>query len=212
VPQYVIVDGELVSKEWAAVIGEMRKDGVHGNVNEGKRTLERQTYFYNCYRCQCCNNGNLAAFPSPFAPHIRVGRIDHAIDFGNDGPVFTWLARNGLNPQRTVRGESWHIEVPAERLRWFAKKHDTDVFDTLPKHVERAVRTLFARRKTVQSRIDDRDEIDSKEEPGKWEARDRKVDKAKAARARSRQKVERMLRRARSDKTKRVLRKALAHG
>lgn len=120
---YNRIDGELVSREWFTVLTDMRRDGVGFNVNEGHRTMARQQYFWNCYRTGACNGGNLAARPSPFAPHIRTGRIDHAIDFSNDGPVFSWLARKGLRPSRPVRGESWHIEVSASALVAYSKAH-----------------------------------------------------------------------------------------
>ena len=122
---YLPIDGELVSKEWRAILLDMRADGVRFNVNEGHRTMARQWYFWRLYRSGA---GNLAAFPSPFAPHIRTGRIDHAIDFSNDTAVFAWLQNKGLAPRRTVTGESWHIEVSASNLRaYYAKwshKHD----------------------------------------------------------------------------------------
>ena len=120
--EYLMIDGEMVSKELHAVLTDMRRDVVF-TVLEGKRTMARQRYFRMCYETQSCNGGNLAAKPSPWAPHIRVGRIDHAIDFSNDGAVFRWLANNGLNPVRTVRGESWHIEVTSANLRAYVKKH-----------------------------------------------------------------------------------------
>lgn len=122
-PRYLPIDGELVSAEWLAVLRDMRAAGVRFNVNEGHRTFARQWELYRLYRS---GRGNLAAYPSPVAPHIRTGRIDHAIDFSNDSQVFAWLARNGLRPQRTVVGEQWHIEVPAERLRWFHARHGSD--------------------------------------------------------------------------------------
>lgn len=116
---YLRIDNELVSKEWYAVLTAMRAAGVRFNVNEGHRTMERQWYFWNLYRS---GRGNLAAFPSANAPHIRTGRIDHAIDFSNDAAVFAWLRRAGLGPVRTVRGESWHIELSHAKLRWFYLK------------------------------------------------------------------------------------------
>lgn len=124
---YLPIDGEVVSREWHIVLRDMRRAGVRFNVNEGKRSLARQRYFWNCgpRGCCCCNSCNLAAYPSPFAPHIRVRRIDHAIDFSNDEEVFDWLRRAGLRPKRTVRGEPWHIEVPAARLRAYARKRGT---------------------------------------------------------------------------------------
>lgn len=113
-PRYLPIDGELVSAEWLAVLKDMRAAGVVFNVNEGHRTFARQWELYRLYRS---GRGNLAAYPSPWAPHIRTGRIDHAIDFSNDAAVFAWLTKKGLQPVRTVAGESWHIELPVARLR-----------------------------------------------------------------------------------------------
>lgn len=141
--RYLPIDRELVSAEWHAVLMDMRRQGVHFNVNEGHRTMARQWYFWN-------NQGkpgfNLAAYPSPFAPHIRTGRIDHAIDFSNDLVVMRWLARAGLRPARTVRGESWHIEVTAERLRWYYAKHHNPLAALSRRGQEAARRLLYHRR------------------------------------------------------------------
>lgn len=117
---YKPIDGEEVSAEWYTILTDMRKAGVRFNVNEGHRTMARQQYFYDLWKS---GRGNLAARPSPNAPHIRSGRIDHAIDFSNDGAVFTWLTKKGLGPVRTVRGESWHIELPAYKMRAYHAKH-----------------------------------------------------------------------------------------
>lgn len=115
--KYLPIDGERVSAEWFAVLRDMRAAGVRFNVNEGHRTFARQRELRRLY---LEGRGALAAVPSPWAPHIRTGRIDHAIDFSNDAAVFAWLEEHGLQPRRTVRGESWHIEVTAARLRAYA--------------------------------------------------------------------------------------------
>src|ERR1044072_4142161 len=153
--KYVIRDNELVSQEWACALDYIAEHyHVDAIINEGHRTYERQLYFYNCYLTKRCNNGNLAAFPSPFAPHIRTGRFDHAIDFGNAQQVHDALNRIGIVTTWTVRGESWHLEANAAQLKAFFEKHGKgqDKYEALPKHVEKAVRTLFARRKMVVSR------------------------------------------------------------
>jgi hypothetical protein len=144
--RYVAIDGEMVSAQWHSVIAAMRRDGVHGNVNEGHRTFARQAQLYALYRS---GRGNLAAVPSPNAPHIRTGRTDHAVDFGNDAAVFAWLSRKGLAPQRTVRGESWHIEVSAAKLNAFYSKHgpSANPLSALSKNGQkRASKLLFHRR------------------------------------------------------------------
>lgn len=212
--KYVLFDGELVSAEWAVVLRDMREDGVDFGLNEGHRTIERQTFFYNCMRCCCCNNCNLAAFPSPFAPHIRTGRIDHAIDFRNPEAVMDWLEAHGLKPTRpagagTSRWENWHIEVSADALRAYAAKHAKTIFDELPRHVARAVRRLISRRHTVRDLIEARDSIDSKARPRRWQDFDARVSHAVKKRSRSRRKVERMLGRADDKRTRRILRQVL---
>ncbi len=117
---YKPIDNEEVSAEWYDVLVDMRAAGVKFNVNEGHRTMARQQFFWDLFQA---GRGNLAARPSPNAPHIRTGRIDHAIDFSNDGAVFNWLHNKGLRPARTVSGESWHIEVPASELMAYSKAH-----------------------------------------------------------------------------------------
>jgi hypothetical protein len=204
----VLWRGEVVSREWAVVLQAMAKDVSFG-INEARRDIARQRYFYGCYRCQCCNNGNLAAFPSPFAPHIRSGRIDHAIDFANPDGVVRWLATHGLQPSRPVRGENWHVEVPASELRQFAKKAEAKPWDHLPLHIRRAVKAFIGSRNTVRDRIRDRDRIDSVDHPRKWEAKDELVKAAVKKRSKRRARVQRMLNRARKQSTKRVLRKVL---
>ncbi len=143
-------DGEQVSVQWYTVLSAARADGVRFRLNEGKRTFERQQYFWNCYRTKRCNNGNLAARPSHNAPHIRTGRIDHAIDVesadGGAQRLARWMRNNMLPAEFTVRGEPWHIETTAAALRRFHALHagGKDV---------RKLRVLTAReKKLVQKR------------------------------------------------------------
>jgi hypothetical protein len=209
-PKYTVQDGELVSLPWKTALVHMERRSGHNSVVEGKRTLERQRYFWNCYRCQCCNDGNLAAFPSPIAPHIRVGRIDHAIDFDDGARAERDLKALGINAWRTVPGEDWHLEVDAGNLKAFHEQHAADRWDALPTHIELAVRGFIAARHNVRSRIRDRDKIDSKKQPEEWMKRDRKVAAAVRKRGRKSARLERMLARARKESTKRLLREALA--
>jgi murein L,D-transpeptidase YcbB/YkuD len=119
---YKPIDGELVSAEWYAVLTKMRSEGVQFHVNEGHRTMARQAQLYALYRA---GRGALAAVPSPYAPHIRTGRIDHAIDFNGAAGVIAWLHRNGgSSAYLAVPGESWHVEVSAAQLRSMAAHFD----------------------------------------------------------------------------------------
>jgi hypothetical protein len=216
----VLYKGELVSRPWAVVLRDMAADGVNFDINEARRSLERQQFFWDCgpNGCCCCNNCNLAARPSIFAPHIRVGRPDHATDFDtlshNINDVLNWLARKGLKPSRpagagTDRWEAWHVEISMIALIRYYRKHKGDKFDKLPRHVERAVRAFIASKKTVRDRVEARDKIDSHKEPKKWEARDRLVDKAVDVRSKHRAKVEQLLRRSKKANVRRILREVL---
>lgn len=118
-PASISRDRELVSEEWAEFLTAAQRAGVGFNVNEGRRTLARQAHFYALYRA---GRGNLAAFPSPTAPHIRVGRIDHAIDVDGSGALIEFGHKNGVTLQRTVRGESWHLEASRDDLIRFAAR------------------------------------------------------------------------------------------
>lgn len=119
--KYVPFDGEQVSVEWSVVLHDMRGDGVAFRVNEGHRTWARQTYFRWLY--DHVPGSALAAKPSANAPHIRTGRIDHAIDFNNAAAVILWLRGNGIRCSLPVVGESWHIEVDVQDLVAYAKVH-----------------------------------------------------------------------------------------
>lgn len=196
--RYVVFDNELVSVEWATVLHDMRADGVYFHINEGHRTIARQTYFWNCYLSKRCNNGNLAARPTPWAPHIRTGRIDHAIDFDNAAAVIAWLNAHGIPASLTVPGESWHVEVrSANDLRDYHRKHTHDIYDTLPKHVEVAVRRLFMHRNMAI------DEAKTGKGP--------KYRKAVKWRGHWRRVIQAMLARARKERTRRILRQVLEH-
>lgn len=198
---YVLFDNEFVSREWATVLHEMREDGIWFNVNEGHRSIERQWYFWNCYQCKCCNNGNLAAYPSDSAPHIRTGRIDHAVDFANPEAVMQWLSAKGLKPTRpagagTSNWEPWHIEVDAAALRAFHERNSKPFYAPLPKHMEFAVRRFLFHRRQVRDLIRDRDQFNSQTQPQKWLAADALVKKAVRWRKYWRVILEAMLKRA----------------
>jgi hypothetical protein len=123
--RYAVFDGEQVSVEWFVFLTQARRDGWPGRLNEGHRTFARQAYFWS----GSPNNpnrtwrGNLAARPSHNAPHIRTGRIDHAIDVNGSDWLIGYGARRGVQLVRTVRGESWHLEASAPQLRAFARRY-----------------------------------------------------------------------------------------
>ncbi|MGI9100416.1 MAG: peptidoglycan-binding protein [Solirubrobacteraceae bacterium] len=120
--KYVELDGERVSTQWGAVLAAARRDGVVFHLNEGHRTMARQQELFDLFKA---GRGNLAAKPGPNAPHIRVGRIDHAIDVDGSDALIAWSARHGISLQRTVAGESWHLEADANALIAFVRKNGT---------------------------------------------------------------------------------------
>ena len=104
-----------------------RKDGVQFTVTSGHRTLREQAALFrrNMQRVGtrwARRPGRpLTAFPSPTAPHIRVGRSAHALDVdaldGGEARLQRWLQRQGARPTNPVPGEAWHLEVPPADLK-----------------------------------------------------------------------------------------------
>jgi hypothetical protein len=113
---------DRVSAQWYAVLSAAKADGISFLVTDGHRTMAQQRERWNTFQ----HGGPPAAFPSPTAPHIRVGRPDHAIDVnardGGAGRLATWLRSHGAAASFPVPGEAWHIEVPRDDLERLAKK------------------------------------------------------------------------------------------
>lgn len=120
---YRPIDGEQVSEQWWVILNHLRTVmGVAFNVNEGHRTWARQEELVREKGLWSPSNMHGAAAPSANAPHIRTGRIDHAIDFNNSQGVINALGRLGVSARRTVPGEEWHLEVTAVDLIKLAAK------------------------------------------------------------------------------------------
>lgn len=79
--------------------------GVSLSINSGFRSNSEQTYLYNCYKNQNCNNGNLAAKPG-YSNH-QNGR---ALDLATSN--WTWVSQNAsrFGFRATVARERWHYE------------------------------------------------------------------------------------------------------
>jgi hypothetical protein len=117
---YVEVRGKAVSREWASVLTAAGQE-VAFQLDSGHRTMAEQQQLYSHF----LRFGHpLAAVPSANAPHIRLGRLDHAVDVnaldGGAARLAAWLRGKGAHPAFTVAGEPWHIEVPAKELRELA--------------------------------------------------------------------------------------------
>jgi hypothetical protein len=91
-----------------------REYGVPVQLNQGRRTLAEQTYFWNLYRS---GRGNLAAFPNPRAPHIKFGSEHHANDInagsgrGSAQHVAQYYRSKGVPVAFNVRSEPWHMDT-----------------------------------------------------------------------------------------------------
>jgi len=128
-------NGKRVSQEWLTVLTAAEKDrGRTLRLNSGQRTMGEQARLYALY---LSGRGNLAAVPSPIAPHIRVGRPDHALDidvYSGDAAWFdAWATAKGYPLDNTVRGEAWHKEIRggADALRALARDLGGPQYPTL---------------------------------------------------------------------------------
>ena len=108
----VTIDGKPVEVQTANAYYQMAQaavaDGVNLKVVSGFRTMEEQTYLYNCYVNCNCNNCNVAAKPG-YSNH----QSGHALDLNTSAPgVNAWIEANGgdYGFTETVQGEPWHWE------------------------------------------------------------------------------------------------------
>lgn len=124
--RYRTFDGKKVSGRWYVVLSAARKAGVRFTLTSGHRTLAEQ---WRLYRLWKAGRGNLAAFPSPNAPHIRTGRAAHAIDVnsldGGEQRLENWLDTRikGVGADNTVPGEAWHLELTGPELEALWRKY-----------------------------------------------------------------------------------------
>jgi GH24 family phage-related lysozyme (muramidase) len=123
VPQF---DGKRVSRPWYRILNEARAHGVRFLLTGGRRTMAEQAALFH-QNMQLVGGRwvrrpgrPLTAFPSPTAPHIRVGRIDHALDVnaldGGENRLQAWLRDHDVISTNPVPGEPWHLEAPAGDL------------------------------------------------------------------------------------------------
>ena len=115
---YKPLDGERVSRVWRLLLTDLRRDGVPFTINEGHRTYRRQMQLVREKGVWSALNRTGAAWPTPFAPHIRTGRFDHALDMDTRYVAgFIEACRDrGVTITRTVPGEPWHVEANRTEL------------------------------------------------------------------------------------------------
>jgi hypothetical protein len=117
-------DHELVSLPWFVLLHDITDDGdIDFNINEAKRMIRRQWQLVREKGVWSPSNQTGAAKPTPWAPHIRVGRFDHAIDADNADGLIREAAERGVTLRRTVPGEPWHLEADRDELMDYYLKH-----------------------------------------------------------------------------------------
>lgn len=123
---YLPFDGERLSVPWHRILTAARRSGAWaGHLNEGHRTMARQQWLYDHRGRSDLGIGDTVAKPSDSAPHIRTGRKDHAIDVTDSQALIDYAARKGIRLERTVRGESWHLEAKTADWESLAARLDS---------------------------------------------------------------------------------------
>ncbi len=129
--RYVPYGTVKVSRRWRTVLRAADRADVDFHVTSGHRTIPEQWDLFrrNMLRPGLPKAGRpMTAFPSPTAPHIRVGRHAHAIDVnsldGGETRLQKWLEKQGAHPTNPVKGESWHMELSGSDLKKLAGKFD----------------------------------------------------------------------------------------
>lgn len=92
--------------------------GSRLKATESYRSMERQTYFWNCYQDKLngdtdpCNNGNLASKPG-YSNHQLGLAVDLAGVGGWDSTLSQWLTDNlgDFGLARDVSDEYWHVNA-----------------------------------------------------------------------------------------------------
>jgi D-alanyl-D-alanine carboxypeptidase len=115
----VTIDDDRVERSTASAYWAMReaaaKDGVPLTIYSGFRSALEQAYFYQCYRCCCCNGCAPAAKPG-FSNHQSGRALD--LDVSPPG-VHAWLVEHAgaFGFAATVSDEPWHWEYRG-KPRW----------------------------------------------------------------------------------------------
>ena len=126
-------NGVRVSTQWLVVLRAADRAGVRFTVNSGHRTMReqarlfRQNMRWNGSRWVPKPGRPLTAFPSPTAPHIRIGNPAHALDAstldGGERRLEAWLDRPGATAENTVPGEAWHLELSRAELHLLWRRY-----------------------------------------------------------------------------------------
>lgn len=110
---HYILDTRLGDAHYVICSEAVRRNVIEPeDLNEGRRTMAEQWYFYR-------HQPPLAAFPRPTAPHIMLGHENHAIDANSFNGAVRRLAHfyesQGCDVTFEVPGESWHFRPHDEK-------------------------------------------------------------------------------------------------
>lgn len=109
--------GKRVSYPWYTILRAYeRETGRAVPLNSGRRTRAEQEALIREKGVWSPSNPTGAAAYSPSAPHIRAGRLDHALDIQHPAVLafIAWAARKGLRLDREIPQEPWHTEASTE--------------------------------------------------------------------------------------------------
>jgi hypothetical protein len=110
-------DNEKVSGPWYVLLWDLHfHDPVSYIVTEGHRTMARQRELVKEKGLWSPSNPTGAAAPSRFAPHIRTGMSNHAIDFENAAGVAAAARKRGVIIHRPIVAEPWHGDPDHQTL------------------------------------------------------------------------------------------------
>lgn len=159
-------NGKRVSYKWKVVLKRAAKEGVRFTLNSGQRTMAEQKALVRLKGLWSPSNPFGAAAPSPFAPHIRVGHANHALDIdsldGGETRLEKWVESKGVDWVNTVSTESWHGEVSMDGLnKLYAYAKRANRADMLKrKRIRKALaavkkhdRQLHAKIKTLKGKL-----------------------------------------------------------
>lgn len=152
---YIAWDGEEFSWAWYWILRAAVADGVLKitDINDGHRSMALQAERVRQFGLWSLANPTGAAAPSPDAPHILVGRPNHALDVQTTviQRLVDWLARHRVFATRPISTEPWHLWVDnADALVRFARECHERL--RAPRYSDRE-RKLLAGRRTRRNRL-----------------------------------------------------------
>jgi hypothetical protein len=110
--------GVRVSKAHAIVLEAADDAGVRFTLDSGRRTMAEQAALVRQKGTWSPRNPHGAATPNRNAPHIRVGRANHALDVnsldGGQARLAAFYRKNGVAIAFNVPGEAWHEDPVSE--------------------------------------------------------------------------------------------------